>query len=233
MPVIGFLSSRSPDEAAYLVAAFRNGLSEAGYVEGQNVTIEYRWARNEYDRLPGLAADLVRRRVAVIVATGGELSALAAKAVTTTIPIVFNSNDDPVKIGLVTSINLPGGNVTGVNLLTTAEVAGKRLELLQELVPNVAMLALLVNTNSVNAESDTREAQRSARAIGKQLVVQSVGHERDFEAAFTTFVEQKIGALIVQSDPLFHNQRDQLVGLVARCGSLRSTAGVNSLRPVA
>jgi putative tryptophan/tyrosine transport system substrate-binding protein len=217
MPVIGFLSSRSPDEAAYLVAAFRNGLNEAGYVEGQNVTIEYRWARNEYNQLPGLAADLVRRRVAVIVATGGELSAIAAKALTTTIPIVFNSNDDPVKIGLVASINLPGGNVTGVNLLTTAEVAGKRLELLQELVPNVAMLALLVNTNSVNAESDTREAQRSARSIGKQLVVQSVGHERDFEAAFTTFVEQKIGALIVQSDPLFSNQRDQLVGLVARC----------------
>jgi putative tryptophan/tyrosine transport system substrate-binding protein len=137
------------------------------------VTIEYRWARNEYNQLPGLAADLVRRRVAVIVATGGKLSAIAAKALTTAIPIVFNSNDDPVKIGLVASINLPGGNVTGVNLLTTAEVAGKRLELLQQLVPNVAMLALLVNTNSVNAESDTREAQRSARSIGKQLVVQS------------------------------------------------------------
>jgi putative ABC transport system substrate-binding protein len=216
MPVIGFLSSRSPRGSEFLVSAFRKGLDEAGYVDGQNVTIEYRWAENHYDQLPALAENLVRRQVSVIVATGGELPAIAAKAATKTIPIVFNSNDDPVRLGLVASLNRPGGNLTGVNLLTTAAVMGKRLEMLHQLVPKAELFGLLVNAKSVNAEADTRVARAAAQMIGLQLVVDSVGPDRDLDTAYASLVQQRIGGLLVQSDPLFDNQRDRLAALAAR-----------------
>jgi putative ABC transport system substrate-binding protein len=216
LPVIGFLSSRTPTGTEFLVAAFRKGLAEANFVEGRSVAIEYRWAENHYDRLPALAVELVHFPVAVIVATGGESSALAAKSATTTIPIVFNSNDDPVKLGLVESMNRPGGNITGVSLLTTAGVIGKRFYMLHQLVPKADLYGLLVNGQSVNAEGDTKEVLAVARAIGQQIVVESVGPDRDLDAAFSNFVQHRIGALLVQSDPLFDNQRDRVVALAAR-----------------
>src|SRR5215211_2628907 len=168
MPVIGFLSSRSPEESAYLMAGFREGLKKSGFVEGQNVAIEYRWAENQYERLPTLAADLVRRSVAVIAAAGGDVSALAAKAATSSIPIVFTSGGDPVRSGLVASFNRPGGNATGTTLFTSASVA-KRLELLLELVPTAAVIGALVNPNNANAEFEVRDSQTAAGALGRQL----------------------------------------------------------------
>jgi putative tryptophan/tyrosine transport system substrate-binding protein len=178
MPVVGFLGLGYLATLKPFVSAFRKGLEEAGYVEGQNVTVEYRWAEYHYDRLPALAADLARGKVAVIVATGGELSALAAKSATATIPVVFNSNGDPVQLGLVASLNRPGGNLTGVSLLTTAPVVGKRLELLHELAPKAALFSLLVNAESTNAGPDTKEAQKAAQMTGQQLLIDSVGSER-------------------------------------------------------
>jgi putative ABC transport system substrate-binding protein len=216
MPVIGFLGIGNIATLPTLVSAFRRGLEDTGYVEGRNVTIEFRGAEYHYERLPGLAEDLVRRQVAVIVASGGELSALAAKAATTTIPIVFNSNSDPVRLGLVASLNRPGGNLTGVSLLTTAPVVGKRLEMLHELLPKAELFGLLLNARSVNSEAETKEAHAAVQVTGQQLVVDSVGAEPDFDAAFTAFVRQRIGGLVVQSDPLFTNQVDALVGLAAR-----------------
>jgi putative tryptophan/tyrosine transport system substrate-binding protein len=216
MPVVGFLGIGYLAPLKSLVSAFRKGLEEAGYIEGQNVTIEYRWAEYHYDRLPALAEDLARRQVAVIVATGGEVSALAAKSATTTIPVVFNSNDDPVRLGLVASLNRPGGNLTGVSLLTTASVVGKRLELLHALVPKAGLLGLLVNAKSPSAETDTREAQAATQVTGQQLVADHVGPDRDLDTAYAALVLQRIGTMIIQSDPLFTNQRDALVALAAR-----------------
>jgi putative tryptophan/tyrosine transport system substrate-binding protein len=174
------------------------------------------WAENQYDRLPALAEDLVRRQVAVIVASGGEATALAAKSATTTIPIVFNSNGDPVRLGLVVSLNRPGRNMTGVSLLTTAEVVGKRLELLHTFLPKAELLGLLVNAKSINAEAETRQAQTAAQVTGQRVVVNSVGPEGDLEGAYADLVRQRIGGLIVQSDPLFFNLRNQLVALAMR-----------------
>jgi putative ABC transport system substrate-binding protein len=216
MPVIGFLGIGFLATLRPLVSAFRKGLGDVGYVESQNVTVDYRWAEYHYDRLPALAADLVREQVAVIVSSGGEVAALAAKEATTTIPIVFNSNADPVKLGLVVSLNRPGGNLTGVSLLTTAPVIGKRLEYLHTLVPNSGLFGLLVNANSPNAEFDTKEAQAAARVTGQQLIIDHVGTDRDLDTAYAALVQQKIGAIIVQSDPLFTNQRDALVALATR-----------------
>ena len=188
MPVIGFLSGQSPTEFAPYMAAFQQGLKEDGF-----------WAEGQYDRLPALAADLVRREVAVIAATGGTVSVLAAKAATTTIPIVFTTGADPVKIGLVTNLNRPSGNITGASFFTNP-LAAKRLELLRELVPNATLIAFLVNPNSPNARPDVTEAQDGARSLGLQLLVVRAGAERELAGAFATLVEQRAGALLVAAD---------------------------------
>jgi putative tryptophan/tyrosine transport system substrate-binding protein len=215
MPVIGFLGSRSPADSAYLVAAFRKGLGEASYVEGQNVTIEFRWARGQYDQLPALAADLVSHQVAVIVAVGGEPSALAAKAASSTIPLVFTTGGDPVKIGLVASLNRPGGNTTGVSLLTTAPEA-KRLGLLHELVPSAALIGVLINPNYQEAEAQSRELQEGARSIGQQLHIVNAKNEGELDSAFATLVQKRADALLVSADPFFDTKRDRIIAFAAQ-----------------
>ena len=212
IPTVGFL-----DNASFLpqyVAAFNQGLKETGYIEGQNVAIEHHSAEGQYDRLPALAADLVRRQVAVIVSTA-LAAALAAKAATTTIPIVFTSATDPVKDGLVASFNRPGGNITGVSLLA-AELVQKRLELSREVVPNAAVVALLVNPNNPNAEENLRLAQEAARVIGLQLVIVKAGGAGDFNTAFATIVQRQVGALVIAGDPFFNSQSEQLAALTVR-----------------
>ena len=215
MPLVGFLSSTSPELTAHLVAAFRRGLGETGHVEGQNMAIEYRWAENQNNRLPALAADLVGRRMAVIATHGGTISAQAAKAATTTIPIVFVVGVDPVATGLVRSLNLPGGNATGVSPLSSA-LGPKRLELLGELVPKASTVAMLVNPKNPTAEDQTDEMLKAARTIGRHLEIIPASTRGDFEAAFAAAVEKRAGALIVGSDGLFSGQRHQLVALAAR-----------------
>jgi ABC-type uncharacterized transport system substrate-binding protein len=215
MPVVGFLNSGSPDTFAHLVTAFRQGLKDAGYIEGQNVAIEYRWAEGRYDQLPVLAADLVKRQVSVIAATGGEQSAVAAKAATTSIPIVFIAGGDPVTQGLVSSLNRPGANLTGVFFLTGA-IESKRLGLLRELVPNTAIIGVLLNPNSPAAELELQDIPDAARAIGQRIVILEAGNERDIDAAFASLVQRQIGALLVASDPFFSNRRDQIVALATQ-----------------
>jgi len=211
-PVIGFLSSFTTDPR--FAAAFRQGLADIGYVEGQNVVIEYHWAEGgQYDRLPKVATDLVSRRVAVIVASPIP-AARAAKATTTTIPIVFAIGSDPIESGLVTSINRPGGNVTGVSFLTV-EMGAKRLELLRDLVPNVASIALLVNPSNTNAELQTKETQLAAAELGLGLDVLKASSKADLDSAFATLVRLRAGALVVSADPFFISQRDDLVKLAA------------------
>jgi putative ABC transport system substrate-binding protein len=201
------------------VAAFRKGLSHAGYVEGQNVAIEYRWAEGQYDRLPALAAELVSRQVAIIVASGGDPSALAAKAATATIPIVFTATvTDPVKLGLVSSLNRPGGNVTGFNLFL-AVLNAKRLELLHELVPTAARIGVLVNPTNPTTEPDTNDLLTAARALRLQLNVVGASAERDLDGAFATLMRQQSSAILVAADPFFLIQRNQLVALAAHHGS--------------
>jgi len=215
MPVIGFLSSVSPGPLAAFVSAFRQGLSEAGYVERQNLAIEYRWAEGRYDRLPGLAAELVGRNVGVIVTTGGTVSARAAKSATSTIPIVSVFGGDPVADGLVASFARPGGNLTGLSILVR-ELMPKRLELLAEMVPQAGVIALLVNPSNPNAERIIREVQEAARTKGVQLHVLKAGTEGEIDAAFATLVQLHAGALVVAADPFFNSRREQLVALAAR-----------------
>jgi len=215
MPVIGFLSAASPGDLAPFAAAFRNGLRETGYVEGQNVVIEYRWAEGKYDRLPALAADLVGRNVDVIVTFGGVAAAQAAKSVTSTTPIVFETGVDPVEKGLVASFARPGGNLTGVAILT-AELMPKRLELLSELVPQVKEIALLVNPNNPTAERMTEAVQEAARTKRLELHILKASSRDEFETAFASLAQLQAGALLVGNDPFFFNRRDQLVALAAR-----------------
>jgi putative ABC transport system substrate-binding protein len=214
LPVIGFLGSGSADLMAERVRAFRQGLSETGHVEGRNVAIEYRWADGRYDRLPDLAADLVRRRVNVI-ATGSYVAALAAKAATTAIPIVFQLGSDPVEVGLVASLNRPGGNLTGATALS-GEIGPKRLELLHEAVPAATAIALLVNPASPAAESTTRDVQAAARALGLQLHVLRASAERDFDTIFASLVQLHAGALLIASDAFFNTWSERLGALTAR-----------------
>jgi putative ABC transport system substrate-binding protein len=212
MPIIGFLSTRAPSQDPHLLAAFRQGLKEAGYVEGQNVAIQYRFAENQYDRLPAMAADLVRRQVAVV-AAAGNVSALAAKGVNSTVPIVFLSGDDPIKTGLVASLNRPGGNLTGVSPLS-AEVAPKRLELLHEIVPTARIIAVLLNPSNPNSVS--RDLQAAASTLGVQFHLLHASNERDFDNAFANLLQGQAGALVIGSDPLFISQIPQLAALTVR-----------------
>lgn len=215
VPVIGFLSTRSAQEADYVTAPFRQGLKQVGYVDGQNVAIEFRWADFHYDRLSGLAADLVQRRVAVVAAVGGIHSGLAAKAATSTIPIVIVSAGDPVAFGLVPSLSRHGSNVTGVSMITVA-LAPKRLELLRELVPTATVIAMLANPASPYFEPETRDVFEAARALGLQVHVLTANTERDLDVAFATLGQQRAGALLVSGDPFFDSQREKLVALAAR-----------------
>ena len=214
-PVIGWLHSGSFARYGHLVTAFQQGLKQAGYIEGQNVAIEYRWADGHFDRLPTLATDLARRHeVRVLAALGGDPSALAAKAATTTIPIVFVGGTDPVKLGLVSSLNRPGANVTGVVLLSSP-LLGKQLQILGELVPAAGTIALLVNPNNSTTERRLEEMQEAARAVGRELLVTAAKSEDEFELAFAK-IRQRAGALVVPPDPSFTSRRDELVALAAR-----------------
>jgi putative tryptophan/tyrosine transport system substrate-binding protein len=215
MPVIGFLDSKSPADSRQIVAAFRRGLSEAGFIEGHNVIVEYRWAQNDYNRLSGLAVALVHRKVAVIT-TPEIAAALAAKAATTAIPIVFNTSLDPVANGLVASFNRPGGNVTGITSLNT-EVASKRLELLHELVPKANPIALLVNpANPQLARVSSTDMQAAARTLALQILVLNASSNHEIDDAFSALVQQGIAALVITADPLFNSRSEQLAALVLR-----------------
>jgi len=214
MPVVGFINPGSPGPLRQQVAAFRDGLKETGFIEGQNVAVEYRFAEGKFDRLPALAAELVHRQVAVLVA-GSNPAAFAAKQATGTIPIVFTTGDDPVTTGLVTSLNRPGGNMTGSYMLTTG-LEAKRLGLLHELVPRVTTIAALVNSNYPPAETQLRDLGEAAPRLGVHLVVVRANAESDFDAAFTTLLQEGAGALLVCASPLFNARRQQLVVLAAR-----------------
>src|SRR5215831_18392337 len=215
MPVVGFLSARSPGEAATDLAAFRHGLGQAGYYEGKNVTIEYRWAEGHYDRLPSMAAELVARQVAVIAAVGGEPSGLAAKAATSTIPIVCTLGGDAIKAGLVTQLNRPGGNITGVTIVGV-EIAPKRLELAHQLVPNASTLAVLINSKFPMGLAEAHDMQAAARSLGLQITVLDASNENEIEMAFAVLAQQKIDGLIINTDPFLLGQRQQIVQLAAR-----------------
>jgi putative ABC transport system substrate-binding protein len=214
IPTIGFLRSTRPDASTDLLVALRKGLKETGYVEGQNLTIEYRWAENQQERLSALAADLVRQRCVVIVA-GGVNAAFAAKAATATIPIIFATGVDPLRSGLVGSFNRPGGNITGV-FSVSASMEGKHLGLLREVVPTAAVIGMLVNPTSPGSERQERETQAAAQALGQQLHVFKASGERDIDNVFATLTQYRIGALLIAANALFTGQRDQLVALAAR-----------------
>jgi ABC-type uncharacterized transport system substrate-binding protein len=214
-PVIGFLSSRTAADSAHLVSAFRQGVAAAGSIEAKDAEIVFRWADGQFERLPALAKDLVARPVAVLVAAGGELAAVSAKAASSTIPIVFIIGGDPVKTGLVASINRPGGNVTGVNLLTS-NVETKRLELLRALLPTATLIAVLVNPDSPTARTKLQELETAAHGVNQPLLFLNVRKDQDLDQAFTTLVERKAGGVLVTADPFFNTQRDRLVVLAAR-----------------
>jgi putative tryptophan/tyrosine transport system substrate-binding protein len=217
MPVIGFMNTLNSADASDLglVAAFRQGLLETGFVEGQNVTVEYRWAQGQYDRFPELAAEFVRRQVAVIAATGGEPSPQSAKAATQTIPIVFTANGDPISEGLVASLRRPGGNVTGITIFGPAAVT-KRVQLMHQLVPQATTIAYLMNPNHPSGEIEMSAAQTAARSLGKEMPVFRASNERELDTAFATMVQQQTDALVVASDPFYWSRRGELASLAAR-----------------
>jgi ABC-type uncharacterized transport system substrate-binding protein len=215
MPMVGFIHILSAQNVPHMVAAFRQGLKEAGLVEGRNVEIEYRWAEGHYDRLPALAADLVRRQVAVIAATGGEPSPQVAKAATETIPIVFTANGDPVRDGLVASLSRPGSNATGITIFGGGAVT-KRLQLLHEIVPKAGIIAYLMNPSNPNAEIEMRAAQSAAASLGQEMTVVSANSERELDAGFAALARLGAGALLVASDTFFTWQRGQLAALAER-----------------
>jgi putative ABC transport system substrate-binding protein len=212
--LIGFLSARSPEDSTHLLPAFAAGLAEGGYVEGQNLAIEFRWARGRYDLLPAMAAELVSRGVAVLTTAGGEPSALAAKRATSTIPIVFGVGGDPVRLGLVDSFSRPGGNATGVTLLTNL-MEPKRLGLLRELVPGVPLIGVLLNPNFAQAPVQLQQIEEAARSIDQHIAVANVSTDEGLEAAFAAFTRQSVGALLVAADPYFDTRREQIVALAA------------------
>jgi putative tryptophan/tyrosine transport system substrate-binding protein len=212
LPVIGFLRSTSFADSTNMVTAFRQGLKETGFVEGQNVTVEYRWGENQPDRLPALVADLIRRPVAVIV--GNTPAAHAAKAATTTVPIVFAAGGDPIAMGFVASLNRPGGNVTGVNFFF-AVLGPKRMDMLRQLVPKATTIAVLVNSNSPDTEAERRDVQAAAQAIGQQIIVLDASSDSDIETAFATFVQRGAGALFAGTGAFFNSKRERLVALAA------------------
>jgi ABC-type uncharacterized transport system substrate-binding protein len=215
IPVVGFLSSLSASALTGPVAAFRDGLQSAGYTEGKNVEIEFRWADGHYDRLPALAADLVARQVAVIVTIGGDPPAFAAKAASTTIPIVFIVGRDPVELGLVRSLNRPGGNATGINLLIS-EIESKRIELIRQLAPTRHILAVLVNPKNADADVQLKAVQSAAHALNEQIKIFNVSNEAELEKAFANFTENNIGGFILVADPFFVDRRDQIISSAAR-----------------
>jgi putative ABC transport system substrate-binding protein len=214
VPVIGFLSSASPKAYTGRVAGFRKGLNESGYIDDQNVKIEFRWAQGQYDQLPVFAADLVQQNVAVIVSSGGDVPALSAKAATSSIPIVTVSGSDPVKAGLVASFNRPGGNVTGASFVAT-ELETKRLEILRDVVPTAAVIGVLVNPSNPAAESRSKDLQMAARTLERNIHIVSASSESDLETAFATLTQQRADALLVSTDSFFTSQRDRLVALAA------------------
>jgi putative ABC transport system substrate-binding protein len=215
MPIIGFMSARGPEDSAYLVQAFHRGLAEGGFVEGQNVAIEFRWAHGQYNRLPAIAADLVSRRVNVITAIGGDPSALAAKGATSSIPIVFGIGGDPVAAGLVESFNRPGGNVTGVTLLTS-QMEPKRLGLLRELAPGAPVIGILLNPNFGPATFQLQQIEEAARGVGQRTAVARASTDEELDAAFAALVKERIDALLVAADPYFDTRRERIVAFAAR-----------------
>jgi putative ABC transport system substrate-binding protein len=215
LPVVGFFSANPAAPTAHYTAAFRAGLADAGFTEGKNVLVEYRWAEGHLERLPKLALDLIRRRVAVIFTAGGDVTALVAKGATSTIPIVFTSGYDPVKVGLVASLNHPGGNVTGTTLIA-GQLGAKRIELLHELVPQIADIAVVVNPNNPNSEPDSVDVKAAARALGIQVHLLEAATGPEIDAAFASLVEQKCGALLVSPDAFFLSNRDRFVRWAAR-----------------
>jgi putative tryptophan/tyrosine transport system substrate-binding protein len=215
MPVVGFLNAQSADTLTHVVAAFRQGLNQMGYAEGRDVAIEYRWADGQGDRLPALAADLVQRQVAVIASTGGDPAALAAKRATTTLPIVFTIGGDPVALGLVASLNRPGGNMTGITQIAVM-LDPKRLEVLHELMPGIAAVAVLQNPNNANAEFQVPALRATARTMGLDLRFVTATTEREIDSAFASLAQPRIGALVVASDPFFNSRRQQIVALATR-----------------
>jgi putative tryptophan/tyrosine transport system substrate-binding protein len=215
VPVIGFMSGRSPADSDYLVDAFRQGLREAGYFEGETISVEYRWADGDYDRLPGLASDLLRRNVLVLVAVGGDLSAVAAKRATSSVPIVFGMGGDPLKAGLVASFNRPGGNATGFTLLTN-QIEPKRVGLLHELVPSVSLLGALINPSFPPAARELEDIENATRSINQSLFVARAINDAELEAAFASFVEQRVGAVLVAAAPFFDTRSTQIIALAAK-----------------
>jgi putative ABC transport system substrate-binding protein len=215
LPVIGFMSGRSPEDSTHLVAAFRQGLAENGFVEGQTVAIEFRWAHGDYDRLPALAADLVSRKVAVLVGVGGDVSAVVATKATRTIPVVFGMGGDPVKAGLVASFNRPGGNVTGYTVLTS-EMESKRLGLMRELVPGVSLIGILVNPQLPATVQELADLEPAAKGVNQQLFVARADNDAELDTALASFVQQRVGAFLVTSAPFFDTRMNRIVSFAAQ-----------------